>query len=154
MKKFAGKKTQHSSAPKTRRSKVIHENSKRATAGNAQEMSGLDTKTWKGGGWTIVLLLLAFGGGTARGTCPPLVCRCPSADRVDCSGSGLTVLPAGLGPGVRSLDLSANRHGSFFDTLNGVYSNLGSVTITVKVKIFTDQKYFGLTGRPKVLSYF
>ena len=56
-----------------------------------------------------MVLLMAFAAAMADASCPPLVCRCSSADAADCSGSGLTVLPAGLSTGVRSLDLSANR---------------------------------------------
>ena len=55
------------------------------------------------------MVLLMTAAALADASCPPLVCRCSSADTVDCSGSGLTVLPAGLSTGVRSLDLSANR---------------------------------------------
>ena len=57
----------------------------------------------------LVLLVASAAAMADASSCPPLVCRCSSADTADCSGSGLTVLPAGLSTGVRSLDLSANR---------------------------------------------
>ena len=62
-------------------------------------------KTWTGGGACV--LLLAFVLASASEQCPPLVCQCQGTS-VDCSGSELTILPPGLHPSTRHLDLSRN----------------------------------------------